>query len=113
MRKAADVLSSAPAMQIRYLETMQAMAKTANSKVGCFFTDTPGPATNIFPRLYSSQHKTKPLPPLWHKQTLQGKVHLLTVRDLRTPPPNWVCKAAPPMNMAMTTKAFRALSTRM
>ncbi|KAK3207709.1 hypothetical protein GRF29_96g115899 [Pseudopithomyces chartarum] len=33
MRQAADVLSSAPAMQIRYLETMQAMAKTANSKV--------------------------------------------------------------------------------
>lgn len=33
MRAAADILSSAPAMQIRYLETMQAMAKTANSKV--------------------------------------------------------------------------------
>ena len=33
MRKAADILSSAPAMQIRYLEAMQAMAKSANSKV--------------------------------------------------------------------------------
>ncbi|KAI5306440.1 hypothetical protein KEM56_000917 [Ascosphaera pollenicola] len=33
MRAAANILSSAPAMQIRYLETMQAMAKTANSKV--------------------------------------------------------------------------------
>lgn len=33
MRAAADILSSAPAMQIRYLETMQAMAKSANSKV--------------------------------------------------------------------------------
>jgi len=33
MRQAANVLSSAPAMQIRYLETMAAMAKTANSKV--------------------------------------------------------------------------------
>lgn len=33
MRAAADILSSAPAMQIRYLEAMQAMAKTANSKV--------------------------------------------------------------------------------
>ncbi|KKZ67675.1 hypothetical protein EMCG_06735 [[Emmonsia] crescens] len=33
MRTAADILSSAPAMQIRYLETMQAMAKSANSKV--------------------------------------------------------------------------------
>ncbi|KAF2030835.1 stomatin family protein-like protein [Setomelanomma holmii] len=32
MRQAADILSSAPAMQIRYLEAMQAMAKTANSK---------------------------------------------------------------------------------
>ena len=30
MRQAADILSSAPAMQIRYLEAMQAMAKTAN-----------------------------------------------------------------------------------
>jgi erythrocyte band 7 integral membrane protein len=33
MRQAADILSSAPAMQIRYLEAMQAMAKSASSKV--------------------------------------------------------------------------------
>ncbi|RKF60485.1 putative band 7 family protein R614 [Golovinomyces cichoracearum] len=33
MRQAADILSSTPAMQIRYLETMQTMAKTANGKV--------------------------------------------------------------------------------
>jgi erythrocyte band 7 integral membrane protein len=33
MRQAADILSSAPAMQIRYLEAMQAMAKSAGSKV--------------------------------------------------------------------------------
>lgn len=33
MRQAADILSSAPAMQIRYLEAMQAMAKTASSKI--------------------------------------------------------------------------------
>ena len=33
MRQAADILSSAPAMQIRYLDAMQAMAKSANSKV--------------------------------------------------------------------------------
>src|SRR5436305_1959731 len=33
MRQAADILSSAPAMQIRYLEAMQVMAKSANSKV--------------------------------------------------------------------------------
>jgi regulator of protease activity HflC (stomatin/prohibitin superfamily) len=40
MRQAADILSSAPAMQIRYLEAMQSMAKTANSKV----IFLPGPA---------------------------------------------------------------------
>jgi len=33
MRQAADILSSAPAMQIRYLEAMIQMAKTSNSKV--------------------------------------------------------------------------------
>lgn len=33
MRQAADILSSAPAMQIRYLEAMQSMAKTTGSKV--------------------------------------------------------------------------------
>lgn len=33
MRTAANILSSAPAMQIRYLDTMQTMAKSANSKV--------------------------------------------------------------------------------
>jgi len=33
MRQAADILSSAPAMQIRYLEAMQHMAKSAGSKV--------------------------------------------------------------------------------
>ncbi|KAJ4303306.1 hypothetical protein N0V90_002199 [Kalmusia sp. IMI 367209] len=33
MRQAADILSSAPAMQIRYLEAMQAMAKSGQSKI--------------------------------------------------------------------------------
>lgn len=33
MRQAADILASKPAMQIRQLEALQAMAKTANSKV--------------------------------------------------------------------------------
>jgi erythrocyte band 7 integral membrane protein len=42
MRVAADLLASAPAMQIRYLEAMQAMAKTANSKV----IFLPGPANS-------------------------------------------------------------------
>ena len=41
MRQAADILSSAPAMQIRYLEAMQAMAKSANSKVSfCYLLST-------------------------------------------------------------------------
>jgi len=43
MRQAADILSSAPAMQIRYLEAMQAMAKSANSKV----IFLPGPSANV------------------------------------------------------------------
>lgn len=33
MRQAADILASKAAMQIRYLEAMQTMAKSANSKV--------------------------------------------------------------------------------
>jgi regulator of protease activity HflC (stomatin/prohibitin superfamily) len=33
IRQAADILSSAPAIQIRYLEAVQTIAKTANSKV--------------------------------------------------------------------------------
>lgn len=43
MRQAADILSSAPAMQIRYLEAMQAMAKSANSKV----IFLPGPSSGV------------------------------------------------------------------
>jgi hypothetical protein len=42
MRQAADILSSAPAMQIRQLEAMQQMAKTANSKVIFLPTSNPG-----------------------------------------------------------------------
>jgi erythrocyte band 7 integral membrane protein len=45
MRQAADILSSAPAMQIRYLEAMQAMAKTANSKI--IFMPGPTDSGNI------------------------------------------------------------------
>lgn len=33
MRKAADILASKPAMQIRYLDAMQSMAKNSNAKV--------------------------------------------------------------------------------
>jgi len=46
MRQAADILSSAPAMQIRYLEAMQAMAKSANSKV-IFLPGAPSLATQM------------------------------------------------------------------
>jgi erythrocyte band 7 integral membrane protein len=45
MRQAADILSSAPAMQIRYLEAMQSMAKTANSKI--IFMPGPTDSGNI------------------------------------------------------------------
>lgn len=45
MRQAADILSSAPAMQIRYLEAMQAMAKSANSKV-IFYQQRTRPCSN-------------------------------------------------------------------
>ncbi|KAF1931954.1 stomatin family protein [Didymella exigua CBS 183.55] len=45
MRQAADILSSAPAMQIRYLEAMQAMARSANSKV--IFMPGPSDSGNI------------------------------------------------------------------
>jgi len=43
MRQAADILSSAPAMQIRYLEAMQSMAKSSNSKV----IFMPGPGNSV------------------------------------------------------------------
>ncbi|CAN8097761.1 unnamed protein product [Discula destructiva] len=46
MRQAADILSSAPAMQIRYLEAMQAMAKSANSKV-IFLPGSSQPPNNM------------------------------------------------------------------
>ncbi|KAI5802537.1 hypothetical protein FPQ18DRAFT_268981 [Pyronema domesticum] len=42
MRQAADILSSAPAMQIRQLEAYQAMAKSANAKVIFVPTNNPG-----------------------------------------------------------------------
>lgn len=47
MRQAADILSSAPAMQIRYLEAMQAMAKSANAKV----IFLPGISSNVSAQL--------------------------------------------------------------
>lgn len=43
MRQAADILSSAPGMQIRHLEAMKAMATSANSKI----IFLPGPSQNL------------------------------------------------------------------
>jgi hypothetical protein len=57
MRQAADILSSAPAMQIRALEAYQAMAKTSNAKV-CRGNTSFFLITNIF-RLFSCLHLPK------------------------------------------------------
>ncbi|KAF5127318.1 putative band 7 family protein [Metarhizium anisopliae] len=55
MRQAADILSSAPAMQIRYLEAMQAMAKSADGKI----IFLPGPSQNVAGALKTAlDHKT-------------------------------------------------------
>ena len=64
MRQAADILSSAPAMQIRYLEAMQAMAKTANSKVSFLFS------ARARDFLYSHREQVIFLPA--HNQTIQA-----------------------------------------
>jgi hypothetical protein len=52
LSQAADILSSAPAMQIRYLEAMQAMAKSANSKV----IFLPGPSQSMSQSLAVADH---------------------------------------------------------
>jgi regulator of protease activity HflC (stomatin/prohibitin superfamily) len=61
MRQAADILSSAPAMQIRYLEAMQAMAKSANSKV--IFLPAANqtmPGSNAFNAALAAEHHDVP-----------------------------------------------------
>jgi regulator of protease activity HflC (stomatin/prohibitin superfamily) len=55
MRRAADILSSAPAMQIRYLEAMQAMAKSANSKV--IFMPGPADSGNVVARQLGDENE--------------------------------------------------------
>ncbi len=55
MRQAADILSSAPAMQIRYLEAMQAMAKSANSKV----IFLPGSSSQSLNAAMAAQHSSE------------------------------------------------------
>ncbi|CAN6659479.1 hypothetical protein TRVA0_031S01354 [Trichomonascus vanleenenianus] len=52
MRKAADILASKAAMQIRYLEAMQQMAKSSNSKV--IFMPSQGALENLAGEVNSS-----------------------------------------------------------
>lgn len=58
MRIAADTLASAPAMQIRYLEAMQAMAKTSNSKV--IFMPGPADSGNVLARALEDEDNAGP-----------------------------------------------------
>lgn len=58
MRKAADILASKAAMQIRYLEAMQAMARTANTKV--LFM----PGQNALENLAAETSNGQPAPPV-------------------------------------------------
>lgn len=67
MRQAADILSSAPAMQIRYLEAMQAMAKSANSKV-IFMQGPP----NAQVGLANATEGSTVFPPVNDSENLQG-----------------------------------------
>ncbi|KAH3674799.1 hypothetical protein WICMUC_003002 [Wickerhamomyces mucosus] len=57
MRQAADILASKPAMQIRYLDAMQNMAKSANSKV--IFMPSSGDIGEGIPDAKESQEKTR------------------------------------------------------
>jgi len=61
MRQAADILSSAPAMQIRHLETMQMMAKTSNAKV--IFMPGPSQAMPGTPAFNAAMNGAEPLDP--------------------------------------------------
>ena len=67
MRQAADILSSAPAMQIRYLEAMQAMAKTANSKV-IFLPATNQTVQNVEAQMALADTGEGPSKPRGHAQ---------------------------------------------
>jgi hypothetical protein len=70
MRQAADILSSPAAMQIRYLEAMQAMAKTANSKV----VFLPAQYVQTFHPKISTKHPTLIMNELYRNQTVQNQM---------------------------------------
>jgi len=55
MRQAADILASKAAMQIRYLEAMQAMAKSANSKVIFMPSATANIGNNVAPNSHNDE----------------------------------------------------------
>ncbi len=65
MRKAADILASKAAMQIRYLDAMQAMAKTAGSKV--IFMPSANAMDNIAEQVQSGS--SNPHPPVQNDDT--------------------------------------------
>ncbi|RKP13789.1 hypothetical protein BJ684DRAFT_9561, partial [Piptocephalis cylindrospora] len=60
MREAADILNTPAAMQIRYLETMQSMAKTAGSKViflpGSSDASSSTTTNTILPQMAANMH---------------------------------------------------------
>lgn len=71
MRQAADVLSSAPAMQIRYLETMQSMAKSANSKI----IFMPGPTNSGDFAIGNGEEGSSALPSSNMQQVLNARMY--------------------------------------
>ena len=125
MRQAADILSSAPAMQIRYLEAMQAMAKSANSKVSTSTLYSSRLA--LTPTRSSFSLYVCPLYELCTRRILMSVFRLRTrlsrARSLKptplakdpapTAPAQWVCRVRQHRNTAATATASRALSTRM
>lgn len=109
MRTAADILSSAPAMQIRYLETMQAMAKSANSKVNYLYTTVSSHTINTYLRSSSFQLRIRLSNLLSPRQTPPAKAPAPTCLALTKAVPRRACRAAPHRSMEATTMASRAL----
>jgi hypothetical protein len=109
MRQAADVLNSAPAMQIRYLETMQAMAKSSNSKVRKRCPMILEDITLTPFRSFSYPQWTKQFNSNLPKPTPQEKDPAATAPTAATVS---VSRAALAKSTAKTTTGSRARSTR-
>lgn len=107
MRQAADILSSAPAMQIRYLEAMQAMAKTANSKVIFLVSRdaAPTPLGDAQLTFQNSPRRTRLSRARWQWQTPTAKEPAATASSRTTR------RAARRMSLASTPRACRRLPT--